>query len=609
MRMCKPYLVFLLLLAFPLAGFCQSPFLKWVDDMGGPGDSKPTGMITDSQNNIYISGYFSGTVDFDPSAGVKNLTSVGGYDIYVAKYTAAGALIWAVSMGGNALDQVNNMTIDANGNVTIIGQYASTTLTAGATTLQNEGFEDIFIIHLDTNGNVLWAKTLGGALTDRGEEITADNQGNLIATAIFQSTFTIGSTTVSSTSGIYNGLVIKYDSSGNLLWDIDLGGAGDTEIYGVGADSNGNIVVSGSYSGSVDFDPLGVHNTLNNGSNTPFIAQYTPAGKLIWVNVISGSFINNQSVLAIGPNNAIYVTGAFSSPMIFNGSTTLTPLGQDTYIAKYSSTGTFQFAKDMGGNGASSFPYQIRSDAAGNFYVSGYFSGTIDFNPDPAATANLSYHGQTDFFVVKLDQNGNYQWAFGGGNASCSNTLGIEMAVDSNDDVVLGGSFCSTVNFDPSTCTTDNVTAQNSISDTFIATYIQRTTPVVPVPAVPVVAVCAGTSATLSVASPQTGTTYNWYDSAAATNLLFTGVTYVTAPITTATTFYVNASNGSCVNSALASVQVTVTAAPAAPSVVNNQIAVCSGSIATLSISTPQAGLTYNWYTTSSQRNRRIYRH
>src|SRR6202008_875984 len=89
----KPFIILFLLFVLPVAGYCQLPTPQWVTDIGGSGDSKPTGLITDNQNNIYVTGYFSSTVDFDPSAGVKNLTSVGGYDIYVAKYTPAGALV------------------------------------------------------------------------------------------------------------------------------------------------------------------------------------------------------------------------------------------------------------------------------------------------------------------------------------------------------------------------------------------------------------------------------------------------------------------------------------------------------------------------------------
>ncbi len=865
----KPYFFLMAMLALPLIGICQTTFPKWVDDMGGAsGFCKPTGMMTDKQNNIYVAGYFNGTIDLDPSSGAKNVTSAGGDDIYIAKYTPAGALVWGFSMGNTGLDQVNNLTVDANGNPTITGQFDSSTLTAGSTTLQNAGAEDIFIIHLDTNGNVLWAKSIGGSGTDRGEEVTADAQGNLITTSIFQSSFTLGGKNITSPGGVFNALICKFDNAGNFTWDVDLGGNGDTEVYGVDADSNGNVVVSGTYTGTVDFDPLGVHHNLNNGSNTGFVAQYTSAGKLIWVNTINGNYINNGSAVAVGPTNDIYVTAAFSSAVVFNGTTTLNPQGQDTFIAKYSSTGVFQFAKDLGGNGASSFPYQIRSDAADNVYVTGYFTGTVNFNPALTPAQNVAFHGQRDFYAVKLSGTGVYQWAFGGGSATCDQSLGIEMDVNTSNDLVLAGSFCGTVDFDPSTCKADNVIAQSS-SDTYLATYTQGTTanvqitafsipqeiapavidqqkdtifvkvapgtdltaltptitvsnggtvtpasgvsqnftsPVVytasggcspinytvrvvayvaktdttcvgsantitgdvenPVPTdytwqvfvgngwvnapgvitsadyqtsaltnpqgssavhqlrrhitvagvvkfdsyynVDVISsgtltnnaitppavtsfcgtgdpgvitgsvpgggtgvytyqwqsstdsvsytnitgatsknfdpptqsvttwyrvvvtsgscttpsisnlvkisilsppanpaaenalVCPGSSATLSITSPQSGVNYNWYNSQAKTTLLFTGTTFVTGAITSDSTFYVDADNGVCSSSGLTSVQVTLNAVPAAPSVANASQAICSGSSATFSISGAQEGYTYNWYSSAA---------
>jgi hypothetical protein len=356
----------LLLLALPFSGLCQLPFPKWVDDIGGPGDSKATGMATDNQNNIYVTGYFTGTVDFDPSAGVKNLTSVGGDDIYVAKYKPDGTIVWAVSMGGDGLDQANYLTVDANGNPTIIGQFQSTTLNAGVFSLTDQGAEDAFVIHLNTNGTILWAKSFGGPGTDRGEEGNADAQGNIIVTSVFQSGAILNGSPLNSPGGAFNGLIIKYDPSGNILWSINLNTTGDAEVYGCGIDNTGNIVVSGYYNGTVDFDPLGIHHNLTSGSSG-FIAKYTPAGKLIWISSIGGEFVGNQSVVSIDANNDIDITGAFSSSIIFNGSSTLFISGdQDTFLAKYSSNGTFEFAKDIGGSVSESFPYQIRTDKNNN---------------------------------------------------------------------------------------------------------------------------------------------------------------------------------------------------------------------------------------------------
>lgn len=464
------------LIVLPLFGLCQLPYPKWVNDIGGSGDVKAAGMATDAQNNIYVTGYFTGTVDFDPSAGVTNLTSVGDYDTYVAKYTPAGALVWAVSLGGDGLDQANYLTVDNNGNPTIIGQTQSSTFNAGTYSFPNQGAEDIFVVHLNSSGSVLWAKPIGSYGTDRGEEVNSDAQGNVIMTSIFQESITLGPNMYTALGGSFNGLVTKYDASGNLLWAINLGISGDTEVYGNGIDNNGNIVVSGYCDGSVDFDPLGAHNVVNSNGNKGFVAKYTPAGKLIWVNFINGDFEYKQSIVGLDSNNNIYLTGAFSGSATFNGSIGITAAGsEDTFLAKYSSAGAFQFAKDIGGSGASSYPYQIRADKTNDVYITGYFNGTIDFNPDPTATASISYHGQQDFYIGKYDSNGNYIWAFSGGSTGCSSTAGEELSIDNNNDIVLAGNFCQTVDFDPSTCVADNVTAHGPDFDTYIVKYAQTT--------------------------------------------------------------------------------------------------------------------------------------
>ncbi|AYL96439.1 gliding motility-associated C-terminal domain-containing protein [Mucilaginibacter celer] len=124
--------------------------------------------------------------------------------------------------------------------------------------------------------------------------------------------------------------------------------------------------------------------------------------------------------------------------------------------------------------------------------------------------------------------------------------------------------------------------------------------PNTPVPTLANVPVCVGGSATLSVQSPQAGVIYKWYSNATRTNLLFTGPTYNTDPIQANTSFYVDASNGSCSSSSVATVQVSVVAPPSAPLLVSNAVSACVGAQAQLSISNPQNGFTYNWYTSAS---------
>jgi len=605
----KPFIILLFLAVLPFAAYCQLPVPQWVDDLGGSGDSKPTGLITDNQNNIYVTGYFSGTVDFDPSAGVKNLTSVGGYDIYVAKYTPAGSLIWAVSMGGDGLDQANCMTVDNNGNATVVGQFQSSTLNAGAFSLVNQGAEDTFVIHLDANGNVKWAASIGEAGTDRGEEVSADAQGDVILTSIFQNTVTVGANTATAGGGQFNGLIVKYDVNGNVLWDINLGNSGDTEVYGNGTDSNGNIVVAGIFTGSVDFDPLGTHDVVNSAGGGYFVAKYSSAGKLLWVYTGDGSVTN--PMINIDSNNNVSFAGSFTPSVTFGGNTLTAQGQQDVFLAKYLSNGTLQYAKDIGGTGGSLFGYQIRNDPNNNdVYLTGYMTGTVDFDPS-AAVANVTYHGQRDFYIAKYDPNGNYIWAFSEGSANCNLTLGIELGVDHNSDLIAGGSFCSSVNFDPSGCSTDVVTAINSTSDTYVAKYTpsSSTTLANNILTAPVVTTFCGSGdpAVITASTPIGGSgtyTYQWQSS--PDNVTFTNIPGATSatydpPVANTTIYYMRVVSSTCalpLNSNVITIQVQ-------PALANNIVTApaitsfcASGDPTVINGSVPTGGdgtYTYQW--------------
>lgn len=151
------------------------------------------------------------------------------------------------------------------------------------------------------------------------------------------------------------------------------------------------------------------------------------------------------------------------------------------------------------------------------------------------------------------------------------------------------------------------VNSLGCVSDTRTRTNIT----VNPIPAAPVVAsatgslsVCAGSSATLNISNPDPNLVYRWFDAATNGTLLYVGAQFVTPALTSATNYYVQASDaGMCSSSALAAVAVTINPIPADPTVNNNNPVVCFGSAATLSISSPQAGVVYNWYDSPARTN------
>jgi gliding motility-associated-like protein len=609
----------------PLAGICQSlPSVpKWVDDMGGTGSSIVAAEKIDKQNNTYITGIFSGSVDFDPSpTGVKMLSSVNGsVDIYVAKYDTNGALIWAVAIGGAGTEQPDGIDLDANGNVSIAGLYDSPVLDAnpgaGTFNLTNQGGNDMFLINLDVNGNFLWAKSVGGSGTDYANKVAIDNQGDKIIGGQFQSTVTLGATNLTA-NGTFGGLVAKYDPTGNLLWAFSLGQTGDNGIRGVTADSNSDIVVSGAFSGTVNFNPLGAPYNLTATGNESFVAKYNAAGQLLWVQPINGAVSGYSINICVDSNNNIYAVAPFSFTLTFNGNNTLTAKGaQDVSLSKFSSNGTFQWAEDIGGAGANATNNGITVSNDNNIYISGYFTGSVDFDPS-AAVSLITYHGQRDLFLVKYDTNGAYQWAIGAGNSTCNNTLGRSIGVDSNNDVLLGGSFCSTVNFDVSGCTAFNLTAQSPVRDSFLAKYIPAATnltnDVITAPAV--TAFCGSSDPDVITGSLPTGGTgtysYQWQSS--PDGVTFVNITTATAKdydpaIIAATTYYRRlVTSGTCATSLISnvvkiSIQTSLTNNVITAPVLINFCATGDPAVITGTIPASSGTLTYQWQSSTDNVN------
>lgn len=178
-----------------------------------------------------------------------------------------------------------------------------------------------------------------------------------------------------------------------------------------------------------------------------------------------------------------------------------------------------------------------------------------------------------------------YQWQISANNTSFTDIPGATLK-----------------DFDPVPVSANTYYRRTVLSGTCITPLISNVVSItiLAVPASPVFAgtppvICPGTSATIAINAPQAGITYNWYSSAAKDNLLFSGTSFPTAVLSTATSYYVEASNGTC-GSALAQIQVSMAPTPTAPALVENPVSICAGLTATLNIQNQQAGFTYNWY-------------
>ena len=445
-----------------------------VSVFGGASSDQGNSIAVDSSGNLYTTGYFEGTVDFDPGAGTSNLTSAGGSDVFVSKLDSSGNFVWAKSFGGTSSDIGNSIAVDSSGNVYTTGFFEGTVdfdPGAGTSNLTSAGDSDVFVSKLNSSGNFVWAKGLGGTSSDFGFSIAVDSSGNVYTTGSFAGTadFDPGAGTTTLTSaGNVDVFVSKLNSSGNFVWAKGLGGASFDSGNSIAVDSSGNLYTTGYFEGTVDFDSgAGTNNLTSAGGADVFVSKLDSSGNFVWAKSFGGTSSDIGQSIAVDSSGNVYTTGYFQGTADFDpgtGTTTLTSAGNvDVFVSKLNSSGNFVWAKGFGGD-AFDYGNSIAVDSSGNLYTTGYFQGTVDFDPG-TETSTLTSAGNVDVFVSKLNSSGNFVWAKSFGGTSLD--LGTSIAVDSTGgNIYTTGTFGGTVDFDPG-AGTSNLTSAGSY-DVFV---------------------------------------------------------------------------------------------------------------------------------------------
>ncbi len=394
----------------------------WAKAIGGQNNCIGYGITVDLFGNVYTTGFFWYTVDFDPGPGTFDLTSAGWTDIFISKLDSGGNFAWAKAMGGTLYDNGYDISVDTSGNVYTTGYFEGTadfdpgTGTAGLT---STGGLDIFISKLDSNGDFVWAKGMGGTSEDRGYGLSIDTSGNVYTTGFFQGTVDFdpgpGTFNLINASGL-DIFISKLDSNGDFAWAKAMGGASGSEGRGISLDTSGNVYTTGYFTGAVDFDPAGGTTeiiTSIGGSQDIFISKLDTNGDFAWAKAMGGTSNENGYGISVDISGNIYTTGFFQDTADFDpgiGTFDLSSqLWNDIFISKLSSNGDFIWAKAMGG-ALDEYGKGISVDTSGNVHITGYFQGTVDFDPGVGTFNLASVKDSDDIFIVNLSAPSSFPW-------------------------------------------------------------------------------------------------------------------------------------------------------------------------------------------------------
>ncbi|MGB0870576.1 MAG: T9SS type A sorting domain-containing protein [Flavobacteriales bacterium] len=448
----------------------QNIELDWVIKNGGTSHEQGYSLTVDDFGNVYSTGYFTGTVDFDPGLDTVNLTSIDDNDVFIQKLSPNGELIWVKQFGGSSSEVGYSVKTDSEGNVYFLGNFIEDfnfdTMT-GASVVNSLGQNDVFIIKLDSNGTLLWNKHIGGTKPDYGRSVEIDLSGNIYITGGFDETvdFDPGLGVYNLTSvGDLDIFILKLNSNGDFIWAKSI--EGSLPKYcpfdkGLVSDSLGNIYFTGYFIGTIDSDPGPAVNNLSwtSGGYDVFLEKLDSNGNFVWVQQMGGFSQNRTRSINIDQFSNIYLSGNYHGTVDFDPSINeynLTSENIISYIQKFDSDGQFIWLKEIRSDSMVIGTQYILIESTaldnnGNLYSTGYLDGTFDFDPNEQVYYLNSGNNSGNIFIQKLNNDGQFLWATQ--YVSENYATGMSIIVDEENKIYSLGEFrdnLDSIDFDPS---------------------------------------------------------------------------------------------------------------------------------------------------------------
>jgi uncharacterized repeat protein (TIGR01451 family) len=393
-------------------------WVKVISEVFGISGQGITQIELDVTGNIIAAGYFNdGSCDFDPGPGTYGL-SAANTDAFILQLDSDGNFNWVKQLASGGIgDYVYNqgMILDYAGNILMTGYFTGNCdFDPGPGTYNLSGTWEVYVCKLDMNGNFLWAVPFGGTPSDeRGYGIACDAVGNVVTVG----NFLTGPVDFDPGPGVYNlsssshaGYVSKLDANGNFMWAIKLDGSGTEQIYDVKIDAVGSIYLTGTFDGTVDFDPSpGTYNLLGTGSANGFYWKLDPYKNLIWAAQLDATYQATSDDMYLDSANNIFSTGRFGGVADFDPSSvtsvTYTSVGYtDVFVNKISQgpCSALTLVTDTFSNAQCSGPGKIQVHLAYGSGVYSYGWNTIPVDTDSLVI--LPYSGMYE--VTATDSNG-----------------------------------------------------------------------------------------------------------------------------------------------------------------------------------------------------------
>lgn len=381
---------------------CTPPCPTWVQRFGDEPNQVSHGVTLDAQGNVFITGTFEGTLDFGAVA-VKSATS-GTNDVFLAKLDPQGGGLWAQRFSGAHYQASTDVAVDASGNVFVTGEF-DTTFDIGThlTSPNGAGLNDVFLSKFNASGKNLWSKSFLGPESDYVRGVAVDPDGNVLLTGFTGGGLDFGCGALAN-QGDEDLYIAKLDANGKCMWSYSFGDAASQQGYDIAADADGNVLVTGRFSGKLDFgggaEPLSAAKDLD-----VFVVKLDPKGSALWSFRLGGDLDQDGRGIAVGKGGEVFVTGRYYGTSTLGESGMTLPAGGDldVFVIELSPAGKLLWSQHFGTPGSDEGD-AVAVDSSGHVLVTGFVSqGTIDLGGDTFINVVDVSDDTSNVFLAELD--------------------------------------------------------------------------------------------------------------------------------------------------------------------------------------------------------------
>jgi hypothetical protein len=394
-------------------------------------------VAVDANGNVYAFGDFEGVVSY----GGEPLVADGSKaDLVLSKYDMYGNPIWSLRAGDSSNQYGAKMIVDDDGNLILLARiYGSVDFGGGA--LSSEGAGDILVVKLDGDGQHIWSRVFGDKDPDRAERVVVDAQGDVLLTGTFTSTIDFGGGML-TTAGLRDAFVVELDgATGEHVFSLQIGGPGDDYGFGIDLDGDGNIVIGGRFQDTIEIG----QQLSSNGGTDIYLAKLDAFGVAQWSDSYGGNGDDELHDLSVQANGDIVVLGGMSESVDFGGGDLVSEGLRDIFVATYDGQGNHVWSSRYGDmNDQFSAAWELNSwltlalEPSGTIHIGGSLVGEVEFGGPTLESKGMN----PDVWHVRLTSDGSY--IGGSRHGQSTSDLGLDIAVTESGHVILGGRMQST---------------------------------------------------------------------------------------------------------------------------------------------------------------------